>query len=54
MAANSTAHAAALCRELLHDTEKLAEMRNNLKGLDLPNAANIIFQTMDAYKKYEV
>lgn len=43
-------HATALCKELLQDTEKLAQMRMNLRKLQLPNAAKIIFETMTAYK----
>ena len=46
MAADSANHAATLCKALLKDTEKLEQMRQALKKLQIPNAVKFIFETM--------
>ena len=51
VSADSTAHAAALCRDLLRDSDKLEQMRQALKKLRLPNAGKVIFASMNEIKK---
>ena len=46
VAADSANHAATLCKALLKDTEKLEQMRQALKKLQIPNAVKFIFETM--------
>ena len=45
--ADSTVHAAELCRNLIQDAKKLEQMRQALKKLQLPNAGKIIFDVMN-------
>lgn len=49
--ADSTDHAAELCRNLIQNTKKLEQMRQALKKLQLPNAGKIIFDVMNAIKR---
>lgn len=49
--ADSTAHAADLCRSLIQDSEELEKMRHALKKLQLSNAGKIIFDVMNDVKR---
>jgi len=49
--ADSIAHTAELCRNLMQDPRKLETMRQALNKLQLPNASKIIYDVMNATKR---
>lgn len=50
VSADSTACVTALCENLIQDAQKLEQMRQALKELQFPNAAEIIFDVMNGTK----